>query len=118
MSLKDEYFQMDKYVIMDKTTKPDGYGGVKTKWEEGAQIEVALEKTNSTGAEIAEALTEKKRFVVFTKQNVFLKQNDAIKRLSDGQAFLITSDAEQKTPGSSSLDMRRCEAEETVLKDS
>lgn len=118
MSLKDDYYQKDEFAIMDKTTKPDGYGGVKTKWVEGAHIEAAVEEVSTGVGTIAEAIAEKKKFVVFTKQNVYLQQGDAIKRLSDGQAFLITSDAEQTTPRGSTLNMRRCEAEETVLKDS
>lgn len=118
MSLKDEYFQRDKFVIMDKTTMPDGYGGVITKWVEGSPIEATVEETQTTGAEIARGLTEKKTFTLFTKSTVFLQRGDAIKRLSDGQSFIITSDAENRTPNSSNLNMRRCEAEETVLKDS
>jgi hypothetical protein len=118
MSLKDEYFQRDKFVIMDKTTVDDDYGSVKTIWREGASIEATVEETRTTGAEIARGLTEKKTFTVFTKSSVILKRGDAIKRLSDGQAFIMTSDAENRTPQSSSLNMRRCEAEETILKDS
>ncbi len=118
MSLKDEYFEFDKFVIMDKTTISDDYGSVKTKWVEGAKIDAVVHEINTTGAEIAKGLTEKKTFAVFTNSSVIFKRGDAIKRLSDGQAFIITSDAENRTPPSSNLNMRRCEAQETVLKDS
>ncbi len=116
MSLLDEYLQMDKFVIMDKTTESDGLGGVITVWKEGAPVLVALQQESATGKQIAQALTGVKTFTVVTKRNVVFRFGDVIKRVRDGRVYRISADAEDlKTPNSSSLDMRQTTAEDYHL---
>lgn len=114
MSLLDEAYE--DFTIMDKTTGPDGYGGVKTKWVDGATVQAAVRQNNSIAAQIAQSTTEKVTFKVITKRNVVFRAGDIIKRNRDGKIFRITSSAdEQETPVSAGLDMRRCDAEEWSL---
>ena len=48
---------MEKTYIMDKTTTPDGYGGVITKYVEGAEILVAYSFNTSTDAFISDGIS-------------------------------------------------------------
>lgn len=116
MSLLEEYLKMDDFVIMDKTTKSDGLGGVITVWEEGAPVEVALQQETATGKQIAQALTGIRTYTVVTKKNVVFRFGDVIKRTKDGQVFRITANADDlKTPNSATIDMRQTTAEEYSL---
>ena len=111
MSLLDN--AMEKFIIVDKTTVADGYGGTITVWTDGAEIKAAC-VLNSTGeASIAAALGATSNYVVTTRKNVTLMYHDVIRRVSDGKVFRITSDGtDQKTPASASLNMRNVTAEE------
>lgn len=114
MSLLEEAYE--PFIIMDKTTKPDGYGGVETVWTEGAEVQAAATQTNSIESQIAQAMSEKTIYTVVTRRNVIFRYHDIIKRVRDGKIFRITSDADDlETPRSATLDMRQCTAEEWEL---
>ena len=104
---------MEKCFIMDKTTAPDGYGGVKTSYKEGAEIMAAFSFDSSTQARIAAQQGVNNRFTLFTKKAITLKSPDVIKRASDGKYFRITSDgSDNRTPAAAGLDLRAVEAEQ------
>lgn len=104
---------MEKCYIMDKTTAPDGYGGVKTIYTEGAEIDVAFSFNSSTEARIASQQGVNNRFTLLTKRSVILRFPDIIKRQRDGKYFRITSDGDDnRTPQVAGLDLRAVEAEE------
>lgn len=114
MSLVDN--AMEKSYIMDKTTSPDGYGGVKTTWKVGAEISVAYSFDDSTSARIAEQEGVTNRYTLTTKKTVNLQYHDVVKRDRDDKYFRITSDGDDNhTPNTSSLNMRQVEAEEWEL---
>ena len=107
---------MEKCYIMDKTTTPDGYGGIKPNYKEGAEIMVAFSFDSSTQARIAAQQGVNNRFTLFTKKAITLKYPDVIKRASDGRIFRVTSDgSDNKTPRAAGLDLRAVEAEEWEL---
>lgn len=107
---------MEKCNIMDKTTVPDGYGGVKAAYKEGAEIMVAFSFDSSTQARIAAQQGVNNRFTLFTKKTITLKYPDVIKRASDGKIFRVTSDgSDNKTPQGAGLDLRAVEAEQWEL---
>jgi len=114
MSLLSEAFV--PCVLMDKTTAPDGYGGVVTVWKEGAEISAAIVLDGGV-----EQLTAMQRgwtgsYTVTTRKNVVMLEGDVFKRLSDGKAFRVKSDGtDNKTPESTGLDMRQVKAEEIKL---
>lgn len=111
MSLIDE--AMENCVIMDKTTAPDGYGGIKTVWKDGAPIMAAFSFNSSTQARIAAQQGVNNRYTVLTNKKVVLQDQDVIKRLSDEKYFRITSDGkDNRTPKSAGLDLRAVEAEQ------
>ena len=104
---------MEATYIMDKTTVPDGYGGVKTTWTQGAEIEAAYSFNSSTQARIAAQQGINNRYTILTRKSVVLQFPDVIKRKSDGKYFRITSDGkDNRTPDSAGLDLRAVEAEE------
>ena len=107
---------MESSHIIDKTTGPDGYGGVKTVYKLGAQIEIAYSFNSSTEARVAAQQGVNNRFTLYTKKSIILRFPDIVKRDSDGKFFRVTSDGDDKrTPASAGLDMRAVEAEEIKL---
>lgn len=114
MSLIDN--AMEKSYIMDKTTQPDGYGGIKTTYTEGAEILVAYSFDTSTQARIAQQEGISNRYTLTTRKSVVLKFPDIIKRDRDGKIFKVTSDgSDNSTPNGAGLDLRQVEAEEWSL---
>ena len=111
MSLLDN--AMEKSIVMDKRTVPDGYGGTKIVYAEGAEIMVAYSFDNSTEARIAQQEGVENRYTLTTRRNVNLQYHDVVKRTRDNKVFRVTSDGDDNyTPSTSSLDMRQVEAEE------
>lgn len=99
--------------MMDRTTRADGYGGYKTTYTEGAEIMVAYTFDDSTAARIAQQEGVENRYTLTTSKAVVLRFQDIVKRQRDGKLFMITSDGnDNKTPETSSLDIRQVEAKE------
>lgn len=114
MSLLDD--MMEQFHIMDKTTAPDGYGGVVTKWSEGAAFQGVATFDTSMQARIGDVQGVKSRYTLTTARTVVLQFHDVVKRDRDGKVLRITSDGDDKyTPDSASLDMRQATAEEWVI---
>lgn len=114
MSLVDN--AMETAIIMDKQTTPDGYGGVKTSYVEGAEISIAFSFDASTYARIAQQEGVTNRYTLTTRKNINLQYHDVIKRIRDDKIFRVTSDGDDNlTPSTSSLNMRQVEAEEWTL---
>lgn len=114
MSLLDE--AMETFVIMNKISVPDGYGGRKVTWTEGAEIKGALVFDSSMQARIAMAQGVTSVYTLVTKKSLILDYHDVLKRISDGKILRVTSDGDDlKTPSSASLDMRNVTCEEWKL---
>lgn len=110
MSLLSEAMEDCRYI--DKTTAPDGYGGVKPVWSLGASFSAAFVLDISTEARRAEKEGVKNLYTITTEKAITLMGGDIIKRLSDGKLFKVTSDGKDKnTPSSASLNMRVVSAE-------
>lgn len=114
MSLLEE--AMEKCIMLDKSTVPDGYGGFDTVWSEGAEFNAATVLDTSTQARIAQAQGVKNLYTVTTQKNINLQFHDVFRRLRDDKIFRVTSDGDDKrTPASATLDMRQVTAEEFSL---
>jgi hypothetical protein len=110
MSLLDE--SMTDFVIMNKATVNDGYGGYEIQWSDGATIQAAIDVPDSALSLIADKQTERKNCHVITSRAVLLQVNDVLRRVVDGLYFRIQEDGtDNKTPASAALDMRSCKAE-------
>lgn len=107
---------MEDYVILNKTTVDDGYGGFVQRYVEGVTIKCAVQFNNSIEAKEAEAQGVSSVYTLTTKRNINLQYHDVLRRVRDGKIFRITSDGDDLfTPASASLDMRNVSAEEWEL---
>lgn len=114
MSLLD--LEMVNCTIMDKTTTPTEYGGVKTTWTDGAPIKAAFAYSDSVQARLASVQGVTDLYTVITRKNVVLQENDVIRRNTDGKVFRITTDGkDNRTPESAPLDARAVRAREWVI---
>lgn len=112
MRLIDEY--MVTCTFLNKQVLPDGYGGTKTTYTDGATFEAAIYMPQSIETKVAEQQGVKGLYQVVVDKSLRLEYHDVFRR-SDGTIFRITSKDEQATPGSSSLNMRVLSAEEWEL---
>ena len=116
MSLLSE--AMEACTMIDKTTQPDGYGGIKKAWVDGAPFQAAVTFDSSMPARVASVQGVKDLYTVVTEKNISLQYHDVFRRDSDGKIFRVTSDGDdKKTPASASLNMRVVSAEEWELTD-
>ena len=114
MSLIDE--AMTPCVMIDRTTKPDGEGGILTTWVEGATFNAAITFDNSIEAQTAAVQGVTSLYTVTTPKTVTLQYHDVFKRLSDGKVFRVTSDGDDKiTPERASFQFAQVSAEEFAL---
>lgn len=109
---------MEDFIIQDKKTIADGYGGFSTQWTDGALIQCVAVLNTSIEMSVAQALGSTSKYTVTTNKNINLQYHDVIKRVRDNKIFRITSDGDDKaTPQSAMLDMRQVTAEEWNLVD-
>lgn len=107
---------MEKCVMMDKRTKPDGYGGFISLWVDGAEFEAAIVFDTSIESRIAQAQGVTSLYTVTVPKTISLQYHDVFRRLDDGKIFRVTSDGDdKKTPESSTLSIRQVTAEEWSL---
>lgn len=114
MSLLDEAYE--NYVMVNKITTDDGYGGYSVSWQDGANIQGAMVFDSSMQARTAQAQGVKSVYTLTTKRSVVLEYHDVLRRVRDNKIFRVTSDGDDKyTPASANLDMRQVTCEEWVL---
>lgn len=114
MSLLDE--AMEKCVSLNKITVPDGYGGIISTWQDGAEFYCAIVFDTSLEARVADKQGVTSLYTITTRKNITLEYHDVFRRLRDGKIFRVTSDGDDKrTPASANLDMRQVIAEEWSL---
>ena len=114
MSLIDE--AMTPCVMIDRTTLPDGEGGMLTNWIEGAEFNAAITFDNSIEAKTAAVQGVTSLYTVTVPKRVKLEYHAVFKRLSDGKIFRVTSDGDDKiTPERASFQFAQGSAEEYVL---
>lgn len=111
MSLLDE--AMESCVMQNKISQPDGYGGTRITWSDGAEFKAAITFDTSMQALIGEKQGVTSRYTVTTSRDLTLEYHDVFRRVRDGKYFRVTSDGDDKfTPQSAVLDMRQVTAEE------
>lgn len=112
MRLLDEY--METCTILNKQILPDGYGGQKTTYTEGATFEAAIYMPDSIEVKVAEKQGVKGLYHVVVDKAVRLEYHDVFRR-TDDTIMRVTTKDEQATPNSSSLNVRVVSAEEWEL---
>lgn len=114
MSLLDSAFE--SFILMNKVTTDDGYGGVVTVWTEGPTIMGAMVLDSSNTTVIAQAMGATSVYTLTVRKSLTLDFHDVLKRERDGKYFRITNDSDEKnTPPSAGLNMRQYSAEAWAL---
>lgn len=107
---------MENFTVINKIIIDDGYGGVSTRWIDGAKIKGAIVFDGSTEMKIAQAMGVTSAYTLTVKKNVELDYHTVLRRDSDGKIFRTTSDSDdKKTPTEAALNMRQYDAEEWEL---
>lgn len=110
------YSEFETFVMMDKTSSKDEYGGIIRTWTEGAEFQAKAVLDSSMQARIGAVQGVTGLYTVTTSRSIHLEYHDVFKRVSDGKIFRATSDGDDKaTPKSATLDMRQVTAEEYKL---
>lgn len=105
-------------VFLDRSTRPDGYGGIETVWAEGAEFEAAFSLDTSIQARVAKAQGVQNVYSVYTRRALPMGYHTVFRRIRDGKVFRTTSDGtDKKTPPSAALDLSVVSAEEFSLTD-
>lgn len=88
----------------------DGEGGFAVVWAQGADFEAAVVLDSTTQDRVAEKQGAASTWTVTTKAQ--LSYGDVFMRMSDGQAFKVTSRAaDGKTPSMVTFQFNQCTAE-------
>jgi hypothetical protein len=95
---------------------PDGYGGFRITWTDGAEFQAAITFDTSMAARVGEKQGVTSRYTVTTSRALNLQFHDVFERLTDGKVFRVTSDGDDTyTPDTATIDMRQVTAEEWQL---
>lgn len=107
---------MTECVMMDRTTTPDGIGGITNTWTEGAAFKAAIVKDTTLAARTAEKEGVTEVYTVTVDKNLSLDFHDVFKRKSDGAIFRVTSNiTDSKTPIVASFQFGQVNAERWEL---
>lgn len=107
--------------LLDETSSvsPNPYGGIggaDYSYNKGAVITVQLIPQETLGAQVAEAITEKKMYTVCVNKGIALKKGQVFMRNKDEETFRITeSNVETETPASAGLQFSYAKAEKWEL---
>lgn len=102
--------------LMERVRVSDGEGGFTTSWADTAAFEAAIVKDTSTAARVAEKEGVRNVYTVTSKAR--LSFGDVFRRVSDGQVFRVTSNADDgRTPSMVTFQFEQCAAEEWELPD-
>lgn len=104
---------MENCTMIDSVTTSDGYGGIKTLWQDGASFDCAVVLDTSMESRVAQKQGVTGIYTVTTNRNINLQYHNVFRRERDGKIFRVTSDGDdKKTPASATLNMRQVIAEE------
>lgn len=108
---------MEKCIMLNKTTVPDGYGGRKDIWQESDfTFDAAIVFDTSLEARRADKEGVTSLYTITTSKSIVMEYHDVFKRLRDNKIFRVTSDGDDKyTPANATLNMRQVTAEEWSL---
>lgn len=107
--------QMERCAYLDKTTVPDGFGGVIPEWPQGAEFKAAIVYESSMQARVAEVQGVKGMYRVTVPKSIKIGYGDAFVCLSGefkGMTFRCVSKDDSATPKAASFQVRVFNAKE------
>lgn len=113
--LLQEYIDTgDKCIVMNSAIVPDGYGGQKTTWTEGAEFYADIYQDTTVETRIGQKLGLTSVYTISTRKSVGLQPLSVFRRVRDGKTYRVTSNKKQ-TPESSKIDMAFFTGEDYVI---
>lgn len=107
---------MEPFIIMNKSTVPDDYGGSKDVYVDGMEIMGGMPYERSTLTKIANAVGAKTYYTLTVEKKYTLEFYTILKRVEDGKLFRIMSGTkDRQTPKTAGLDMRQYDVEEVKI---
>lgn len=100
-------------VMLDRSIVPDGEGGYISRFTEGAAFSCAIVRDDSSTALVAQAQGLNNLYTVTVDKGMPLEFHDVFRRISDGQVFRVTSNADDKqAPARATMQIAQVTAEE------
>lgn len=95
------------------TNRPDGQGGVKEDYTEGAKFDALIEANTSTEAQIAGKKDARGLYTVVFQKGLPLRYHTVFRRDGDGATFRVTSPdpADSEAPDVSTVQIAKVTAE-------
>ena len=107
---------MEKCVMLDKTSRPDGLGGFTYAWTDGAEFDATIIKQSSPTVTVAEQQGVSEQYTVVVHTGVPLDFHDVFKRVSDNATFRVTGYVrDSQAPAASSVQIAKVTAERWVI---
>jgi hypothetical protein len=114
MSLIDS--MKEQCTMIDRRSMPDGMGGFKPVWVDGAQFLAAIVKDSTMQARVAEKQGVTEVYTVTVDKGMPLEYHDVFRRNRDGAVFRVTSNiVDSQTPKVASFQFGQVTAERWVL---
>lgn len=82
---------MKPFVMMDRKTEPNGLGGVKYEWVEGAPFSAAMYMNESAQERVAMGQGQATTYTVAVMKPMSISSGDRFKRVSDGLMLEATT---------------------------
>lgn len=106
----------ENFVMMDRISRKNDYGGTDKVWIEGAAFQAVVIKNNSPEVKLAEQQGVKEIFTIVVDKGTELEYHDVIRRVSDGDVFRITSiTKDSEAPMASTVPITKVTAERWEL---
>lgn len=105
MSLLNDYAR--PCVLIEKKRVPDGGGGYRVEWAEGAEFENYQELDTTIEARIAEGVGVTSTYSALVRKDVPIEYGDYFKDKSTGNVYRVTSRPEDKGAPKSASPMIR-----------
>ena len=97
--------------FVNRAVVKDSFGSQKVVWTVGAEFDALILQNSSVEATVAGAQLSTSFYGIKTNRDVHFESHDVFRRKSDGVLFRITDEFQNKTPGSSEIDMQLVMAE-------
>lgn len=105
-----DYFE--DFVMQDKSSQPDGFGGIVWTYSDGAPFRAGISTNSTTEAQIAVQNGMKALYTIVHPVALTLRQDDLVKRVKDGRVYRITSNsADMTTPAIAQVQYSQVTAE-------
>lgn len=109
MSLIDNF--RTPCVMRIKTSEPDGEGGFRTTWKDGAVFIPAIVKDKDTDTVIADREQAQCTYSALVDKALDIPYHSVFKRISDGKLFRVVSDQEDtQSPACATFSLKHVQA--------